>query len=1014
MRLQQTWLVLSGAIALSFSLPKAANATDAISELETAILPSPASALGHLDAEVKAAPEPEGNAPISAAPLTNHPQAESNLDDRALSTVEYLATGRNPLGNAIPLSSALQRSQKEDPETDPKTTVEREHRQPITLASLPPASKTAADLIQPHKHPPISAPLASSSPALSVTPSNSKLKTQNLKLKTPSPLPPRVGVGYNGAGYEGSDSFGRLEGFVPLRQNPGRNITFLEGRILLNNEAHLGANAILGHRAYSPKDNRIYGGYLAYDNRNTSHKFFQQLGLGFESLGEVWDIRTNAYIPIGDTRQQVDVSIFDTGLQVTGTRFSGHNLLFNTFRQRSEERRFEAAVFSFDIEGGGRIAKLGSQGDLRLYGGPYYYSAPEGESVVGWRTRLVARPSKYLNLSLGMQTDGLFGTNLLFQIGAAFPSSRGKRAAEEPTLLARMGDFVERNPSIVIDQQQTTNFFQESLSILARNPTTGEPWFFNHVTLGSSNGDGTFETPFGTVAGALGTIPTDGNGIVYVAQGSNPGIPAFTIPDNVQVLSRGPVQTIPVQSTLEPMVSAALTSPLQLPFSGNGKFPLVTDTVTLGSNTVLSGFTVTVDGGPALVGRNLTDATVRDNFFTSTHSTTHGIILENISGLFSLSNSTVTITNATNSGIRIADSSGTVNLLANAGSRIAGSGGSGIEIGNGTGATAVSGFEIEQANAPGILAQNSRNLTLQNHRISTTGNDAAGIRLSNPGGTVTIANNQIATTDDTTNTTPNNANFLVDGAHGIEIDLSNASLEQATISGNTITTQGTRAVGILTSARDGGTVRVEMISGNTVTTRGNFAPGIYSRARSNGGSASIVSSTISGNSVFTQGNFAYGIFSHARSNGGSASIASATISGNTVTTQGNTAHSIYSNTRSNGGSASIASATISGNSASTQGNAAQGIYSSSRSAGGSASLCTTLSGNTATTQGANADAFRFERVQAAGTATLQIVDTGAAFPTTQTNNTAIALGGGSMPFNFVDGTGDFSQVTSCP
>jgi len=992
---------------------------------------------------------------------------------------------------------------------------------PSPSSALPPPSSA----LPPPSSPPSSA-LPSPSSALPPSPSPpaspSHLNTQHLKLKTPLPLPPRIGVGYTGAGHEGSDSFGRLEGFVPLRQSPGRNVTFLEGRVLLNNEVHLGANAILAHRAYSPKDNRIYGGYLAYDNRNTSHKFFQQIGLGFESLGEVWAIRTNAYIPIGDTRQQVDVSIFDTGLQVTGTRFSGHNLAFDTFRQRAEERRFEAAVFSFDIEGGGRIAKLGNQGDLRLYGGPYYYSAPAGDSVVGWRTRLVARPSKYLNLSVGVQTDGLFGTNLLFQIGAAFPSSRGKRAAEEPTLLARMGDFVERNNSIVIDQQQTTSFFQESLSLLARNPATGEPWFFNHVTLGSSNGDGTFENPFGTVAGALGTIPSDGNGIVYVAQGTNPGIPAFTIPDRVQVLSRGPVQTLPVVATLvqsqrEPIFSTPITSPVQLPFSGSGNFPLVTDTVTMGSDTVLSGFTVTVEGGPALVGRNLTNATVRDNFLTSRNSTTDGIILENISGSFDLSNSsinisnpansgisasgisgtanlaattgstvtnssgaqagillqnstgsinfsglnvtstgtpalrassirnasfntsqlastnsttngitldsidgtfalsntTVTASNATDSGIEVTNSSGTVNLLANAGSRISGAGGSGIQITDGTGETAVSGFEIEQANTSGILAQNSRNLTLENNRISTTGDDVGGIRLSNPGGTVTIANNQIATTGNTTNATPNNANFLVDGAHGIEVDLNNASLEQATISGNTVTTQGTRAVGILTSARDGGTLSAATISDNTVTTQGNFARGIYSRARSNGGSASIASFTISGNSVSTQGDFTYSIFSHSRSNGGSASIAAASISGNTVTTQGNTAHGIYSGSRSNGGSASIAAASISGNTVTTQGNAAHGIYSSSRSAGGSASLCTTLSGNTATTQGANADAFRFERVQAAGTAILQIADTGATFPNTQANNTAIVLGGG-MQFNFVDGTGDFGQVTSCP
>ena len=1014
MKLQQNWLALSGAMVLCLSLLETVQATETATDQEASDPTSTKQIASRIDAKIDAkvetASELKENERTNPEPVANHIEAETNLgDELTLSAFEYLATERDP--DSKKLAQPLPHQVAADPEIHlpQSAVVEAERRQPSTLASLPVTSQTAADLLHPSKQ---------TTKSLAEFPAKLAPVASSASSASPVLFPPRVGVGYNGAGHEGSDSFGRLEGFVPLRQNPGRNLTFLEGRVLLNNEAHLGANVILAHRAYSKKDNRIYGGYFAYDNRNTSHKFFQQLGLGFESLGEVWDIRTNAYIPIGDTRQQIDVSIFDTNLQVTNTRFSGHNLLLDTFRQRSEERRFEAAVFSFDIEGGGRIAKLGSHGDLRLYGGPYYYSAPEGESVVGWRTRLVARPSKYLNLSVGVQMDGLFGTNLLFQIGAAFPSSRGKRAAEEPTLLARMGEFVERNNSIVIDQQQTTSFFQESLSLLARNPATGEPWFFNHVRLGLGSGDGNFESPYGTVAAALATIPTDGNGIVYVAEGRNPGIPAFTIPDTVQVLSRGPVQTIPVQSTVqsqrEPIVSTILPNPLQLPFSGSGNFPLVTDTVTMGNDTVLSGFTITPPTGSV-----------------------------------------------------------------------------------------------------GVFSSGVRNVEIRDNRIATTGDDAAGIRLSNPGGTVTISNNQIATTGNTTNTAFNNANFVVDGAHGIEIDLSNASLEGATISGNSITTQGTWAVGILTSARDGGTLAAATISGNTVSTAGlrargiyfrarsisrsatltaailsgntistmgdiahgiyssarsiggsasidsltissntistlgNNARGIYSMARGDGGSASIDSLTISGNTISTLGTSAHGISSMARSTSGSASIASATTSGNTISTVGNSARGIFaralsfggsatftsatitSNTistagnlargivsfaRSDGGSATLASATITGNTASTVGSNAHGIYAYSRKngAGISASLCTTLASNSATTQQANANGFRFNRiVMGAGTATFQIVDTAGTFPTTQANNTASVPGGG-MAFNFVGGTGNFTQVTNCP
>jgi len=702
---------------------------------------------------------------------------------------------------------------------------------------------------------------------------------------SPAPLPPRAGIGYNGATHEGNAAFGRLEGFIPLRQNPGGDLTFLEGRILLDNDANLGSNALLGHRAYNKKDNRIYGGYLSYDTRNTEHRFFQQIGLGFESLGDIWDIRTNFYIPIGDVSQQADVDIFDTGLLLTDTRFFGNNLFLDTFRQRSERRLREAAVFSFEIEGGGRIAKLGQRGDLRLYGGPYYYSPPGGPDVVGWRTRLVARPTEHLTLSLGGQTDALFGTNLLFQIGVSFPSGRPKgRLDRESRVLARLGDFVERNNSITIDQQESRSFFQEELAILARNPATGEPWFFNHVTLGRSGGNGTFENPFGTVQDGLNTTRSDGNDIVYVAQGNNPGIPAFTIPDRVQVLSRGPVQTIPVQTILQsqrdPIVSTTIASPVQLPFSNSGNFPLVTDTVTMGNDSVLSGFTINPPAGSV-----------------------------------------------------------------------------------------------------GVLGNRVRNVEIRDNRISATGDDAAGIRLTNPSGTATITNNQIDTTGNSTNTDDTDANFLASGAHGIEIDLTDTTLTSAAISGNTIATAGNYAVGLLTQVRSQtGAARLSSatIASNTVSTTGTGAEGIqiaapirgnFSNATIIGGSISEV--TLSDNTVSTQGDLAEGIevalpisldFAPTTTDSTlqSGNIDSITISGNRVSTRGEFAQGIdisqpgggsTSNTTRTG--ANIDRIAIADNTVSTQGEFAEGIYLQTRN--GRRIGSATISGNTVSIQGESAE-----------------------------------------------------------
>lgn len=231
---------------------------------------------------------------------------------------------------------------------------------------------------------------------------------------------PRLGAGFTttGAGYE---TFSRFEGFLPLWQTPGSSLTFLEGRLILDTEAHFGGNILLGQRFYSPKDKRIYGGYLSYDSRNTASSVFNQLGAGFESLGDSWDFRANGYIPLGDTRQIVDQKVVDRGLQSIGNPFfQDHFLVVQGQRQFQQTRRFEAAMAGFDIEAGTKLFKLGEQGDLRGYGGLYYYNAPGGNDALGWRLRLEARPTSTLNLGLSLQNDAIFGTNLVLNVGATF------------------------------------------------------------------------------------------------------------------------------------------------------------------------------------------------------------------------------------------------------------------------------------------------------------------------------------------------------------------------------------------------------------------------------------------------------------------------------------------------------------------------------------------------------------------------------------------------------------------
>ncbi|HBL61692.1 MAG TPA: hypothetical protein DDZ80_25720, partial [Cyanobacteria bacterium UBA8803] len=441
-------------------------------------------------------------------------------------------------------------------------------------------------------------------------------------------IAPRIGAGYDtsGGGYDG---FTRFEGFLPLVQTSGNNLWFLEGRLLLDNGAHLGSNILVGYRTYTPGLNRAFGGYIGYDTRNTGDSTFNQLGLGVESLGAIWDFRLNGYIPIGDTRQVAATRGFDTGLQLTGSPvFQGNSLLLPGERRFGQTTIREAAMGGVDFEIGAKIAQFTNGGDLRGYGGLYYYNASGSPSFVGGRLRLEIRPTDYLKLGLGLQHDDQFGTNLLVSIGATFPGTRpqGSRGEDESVWL-RMGESVSRTASILVDEQVESAGFTQQSTLVATNPVTGKPYVFRHVNQGIGTGDGTAENPTGTVATALNEAQYDD--IVYVQPGANTGIPAFTIPDGVQVLSTGPVQQI----------NTAEFGLVRLTGSGAGVLPAVTGTVTMGNDSVLSGFAITSTSGPGIVARTIGNGTIRDNQVTSFSEA--GVLLENPTGAITLTNNAI-------------------------------------------------------------------------------------------------------------------------------------------------------------------------------------------------------------------------------------------------------------------------------------------------------------------------------------------------------------------------------------
>ncbi len=459
----------------------------------------------------------------------------------------------------------------------------------------------------------------------------------------------RLGAGYSTA--SGSyPALGRFDAFVPLWQTVGEDLGFLEGRLLRNSDDTTAGGIVLGYRSHNPDADRIQGGYLGLDGRGTPSSTFYQLSTGYESLGSDWDFRFNAYLPLGDRDRTISDIDIDTGLQ-TSTRFQGNLLLLETQRQRQRLLQQETALGGFDAEVGTPLARW-DEGDLKGFGGVYLQGAPNLASYLGWRLRLAADLTPNFNTGLALQGDGLFGTRLVLSMGATFPGARP--AAPIPAIdqvRARLGESTVRLPEIAVFVATQAESFSTQESQPLINPEEEQAYRFQHVRLGGSNGDGTFENPFGTVDAALIATVSDGNDVVYVDGTVDVLIPALIIPDRVQLLSQGPRQflsglpfpgfeTTAARLPFSPDLNYFDGIVVELPFSGSGNFPRI-DGVTLGNRTVLAGFRLeNVVGEAAILGRSIRNVELRNN--TITNPQQRGIFLDDVGGSAILFDNVVT------------------------------------------------------------------------------------------------------------------------------------------------------------------------------------------------------------------------------------------------------------------------------------------------------------------------------------------------------------------------------------
>ncbi|MEM6520458.1 MAG: right-handed parallel beta-helix repeat-containing protein, partial [Cyanobacteria bacterium P01_C01_bin.70] len=441
-------------------------------------------------------------------------------------------------------------------------------------------------------------------------------------------------------------------------------------------------------------------------------------------------------------------------------------------------------------------------------------------------------------------------------------------------------------PEIAVHLDEERETLSEFNTAPLFNPEEEQPYHFQHVVLGATGGDGTFENPFGTVQEALNATVGDGNDVVYVDGNNAVNIPAFTIPERVRVLSQGPAQTLAglpfpgfetraVRLPFSTSVNFAEGIAVDLPLSGDGNFPNITDGVTLGNRTVLAGFRIENAAGDAISGSNIRNAELRNN--TITNPGGRGIALNNVGGSVVTFNNI--IRNPTGSGIFAENTTSAQRIdLSIIGYEVTGSGNIGLEFvtlptGGALGAPSQviavgpsdANLNTSQGNSggevPANAITNSTNQGIVLRSEGTARNNAstqelsfdAGLISGNGGSGVLASSDRNGGSQEisvTNSTISNNAGAGVEVVNGVTVLTDTASAQELFLRNNEILDNDGSGVDVTLNA-----LGAQEITVNDNRILRNGGDGIRSVANSGlqefpileDGSAGITNNTISGN-----------------------------------------------------------------------------------------------------------------------------------------------------------------------
>ena len=148
----------------------------------------------------------------------------------------------------------------------------------------------------------------------------------------------------------------------------------------------------------------IWGGNIYYNYRDSSvGKGWNQLGLGLEVFGKIWEFRTNIYLPIGNKLHEHKCKFDD---------FNGDFTMV--------QRKFEFMYTGFDTEIG-CLAVATQDYTVYIGTGPYYLNGKFADQAWGIRVRFRPQYKDYIALDVMMTHDSAFNTVYQGELILALP-----------------------------------------------------------------------------------------------------------------------------------------------------------------------------------------------------------------------------------------------------------------------------------------------------------------------------------------------------------------------------------------------------------------------------------------------------------------------------------------------------------------------------------------------------------------------------------------------------------------